>query len=260
MRRGIYLSDAGKAAPEKLKTVIRHPVGREGSAVTTKEIRQRLFALQDTKYRTFQAKLIPTIAPETIIGVRTPELRKLAKELSVRPDIEVFLRELPHELFEENQLHIFIISGMKNFENCLEHTEKFLPFIDNWATCDQLSPKVFKKYKKELLPHIQDWILSGETYKVRFAIGMLMQHFLDEDFDPAYPETVAAIRSDEYYINMMIAWYFATALAKQYDDALPYMEQRHLERWTHNKAIQKSIESYRITPEQKEYLRSLKKA
>ena len=224
----------------------------------TEEIKQRLFVLQDTKYRDFQAKLIPTIAPKTIIGVRTPELRRLAKELSKYPDIETFLQELPHEYFDENQLHAFLISGMKDYENCLIHTERFIPFIDNWATCDQMSPKAFGKHKQELLPHVQDWILSEETYKVRFGIGMLMQHFLDEDFDPVYLKIVASIRSDEYYINMMIAWYFATALAKQFNDTIPYIEQHCLEQWTHNKTIQKSIESNRITPEHKEYLRGLK--
>ena len=222
------------------------------------EIRQQLFAMQDTDYREFQVKLIPTVDPEKVIGVRTPQLRKFAKELSRNPDAERFLEDLPHEYFDENQLHAFLISELKDFDSCILKTERFLPQIDNWATCDQLSPKVFKKHRPELLKYIKRWIGSEHTYIIRFAVGMLMQHFLDEDFDPAYPEMVAAVQSEEYYIRMMVAWYFATALAKQYESVLPYIEERRLEPWTHNKTIQKAIESYRITPEQKEYLRSLK--
>ena len=224
----------------------------------TEEIKQRLFSLQDEPYRDFQVKLIPTIDPKTMIGVRTPALRKLAKELSKDPDITEFLTSLPHEYFDENQLHAFLISEIKDYKKCIAQTEKFLPFINSWATCDQLSPKVFKKHKQELLSHIQTWIKSEETYTVRFGIGMLMQHFLDDDFDPEYLELVAGIRSEEYYVNMMIAWYFATALAKQYDAVLPYLEQKKLAPWTHNKAIQKARESYRVSAEQKEYLKSLK--
>ncbi|MBQ7446397.1 MAG: DNA alkylation repair protein [Eubacterium sp.] len=224
----------------------------------TEEIRRKLFSLQDEPYKTFQVKLIPTIDPETMIGVRTPALRKLAKELSKDPDINEFLQDLPHQYFDENQLHAFLISEIKEYETCMEQTEKFLPFINNWATCDQLSPKVFKKHRQDLLPYIHVWIKSKETYTVRFGIDMLMHHFLDEDFDPAYPELVSKIRSEEYYINMMIAWYFATALAKQYDAVLPYIEQKKLAPWTHNKAIQKARESYRVTQEQKDYLKSLK--
>ena len=230
----------------------------KGRIMITEEIKQRLFSLQDEPYRDFQVKLIPTIDPKTMIGVRTPALRKLAKELSKDPDITEFLTSLPHEYFDENQLHAFLISEIKDYEKCIAQTEKFLPFINNWATCDQLSPKVFKKHKQELLSHIQTWIRSEETYTVRFGIGMLMQHFLDDDFDPEYLELVAGIRSEEYYINMMIAWYFATALAKQYDAVLPYLEQKKLAPWTHNKAIQKARESYRVSAEQKEYLKSLK--
>ncbi len=230
----------------------------KGRIMITEEIKQRLFSLQDEPYRDFQVKLIPTIDPKTMIGVRTPALRKLAKELSKDPDITEFLTSLPHEYFDENQLHAFLISEIKDYEKCIAQTEKFLPFINNWATCDQLSPKVFKKHKQELLSHIQTWIRSEETYTVRFGIGMLMQHFLDDDFDPEYLELVAGIRSEEYYVNMMIAWYFATALAKQYDAVLPYLEQKKLAPWTHNKAIQKARESYRVSAEQKEYLKSLK--
>ena len=224
----------------------------------TEEIRQSLFELQDIKYRDFQAKLIPGKDTETMIGVRTPELRKLAKQMLKREDIGEFLRDLPHRYFDEDQLHAFIVSGIKEYGKCMEELVLFLPFVDNWATCDQMSPGVFKKHKPELLAEIREWLGSEHTYTVRFGIGMLMQHFLDEDFDPAYPELVAGVHSEEYYVNMMIAWYFATALAKQYDAVLPFFEGRRLDPWTHNKTIQKAVESYRISDEQKEYLRSLK--
>ena len=222
------------------------------------DIRKELFAHQDLKYRDFQGGLIPGKTADVMIGVRTPELRKMAKVYVKREDVDEFLKDLPHEYFDEDQLHAFIISELKDYDRCMDEVEKFLPYVDNWATCDQLSPKVFKKHRAELLVRIRKWIASDRTYTVRFGIGMLMQHFLDEDFDPEYPERGAAVRSDEYYINMMIAWYFATALAKQYDAVIPYIENKRLDSWTHNKAIQKSIESYRITPEQKEYLRTLK--
>ena len=224
----------------------------------TEEIRNELFAIQDEKYRDFQAKLIPTVEPETVIGVRTPALRDYAKKLLKREDIKEFLDDLPHKYFDENQLHAFILSGMKDYEKCIDEVIRFLPYVDNWATCDQMSPKVFKKHKQELLTNIREWVGSKETYTIRFGIGMLMEHFLDDDYDLRYPEMVAAVRSEEYYVNMMIAWYFATALAKQYESVLPYIENNRLDVWTHNKAIQKAVESYRITPEQKEYLKSLK--
>ena len=224
----------------------------------TEEIRQSLFELQDIKYRDFQAKLIPGKDTETMIGVRTPELRKLAKQMLKREDIGEFLRDLPHRYFDEDQLHAFIVSGIKEYGKCMEELMRFLPFVDNWATCDQMSPGVFKKHRPELLAEIREWLGSEHTYTVRFGIGMLMQHFLDEDFDPAYPELVAGVHSEEYYVNMMIAWYFATALAKQYDAVLPFIEGRRLDPWTHNKTIRKAVESYRISDEQKEYLRSLK--
>lgn len=222
------------------------------------EIRQRLFELQDVSYRDFQVKLIPTVETESMIGVRTPALRKLAREYGRREDIGEFLQDLPHRYFDENQLHAFIISGIKDFETCIMYVEKFLPYVDNWATCDQMSPTVFKKKRQELLPYIREWMRSDRTYTVRFGIGMLMQHYLDEDFDPSYPEMVAGIKSEEYYISMMIAWYFATALAKQYDTVLPYIEEKRLDSQTHNRAIQKAVESYRITQEQKAYLKTLK--
>ena len=225
-------------------------------------IREELFSLQDKKYREFQAKLIPTVDPETVIGVRTPQLRKLAKRLYKETDpaeLEAFLKELPHKYFDENQLHAFLISEEKDYDRCVAQVNAFLPCIDNWATCDQLSPKVFKKHRGELLSHIREWISSDSTYTIRFGIGMLMQHYLDDNFEPAYPEMVAQVRSEEYYVNMMIAWYFATALAKQYETAVTYIEEQKLDVWAHNKAIQKARESYRITPAQKEYLKTLKR-
>lgn len=226
--------------------------------MTRAEIVERLFALQDLKYRDFNAKLLPTVNPDSIIGVRTPELRRFAKRLVGAGDEAEFLKELPHQYFDENQLHAFIVSEIKDYASCMEELCRFLPFVDNWGTCDQMSPKVFKKYRKDLLPHIQEWISSTETYTVRFGIGMLLEHFLDEDFEPAYPEMVAGIRSEEYYVNMMIAWYFATALAKQYDAVLPFLENNRLAPWTHNKAIQKALESARLSADQKDYLKTLK--
>ncbi len=222
------------------------------------EIRDRLFSLQDAKYRELQIRILPNLEPESIIGVRTPELRQMAKELAVRKETGAFLKDLPHRYFDENQLHAFILSGMKDYTACMEALERFLPYVDNWATCDQMSPKVFRKHRMELLGSIRKWIASDQAYTIRFGIGMLMEHYLDGDFDPAYPEMAAGVRSGEYYVNMMTAWYFATALAKQYDAVIPYIENRRLDPWTHNKAIQKAIESYRITPEQKEYLKTLK--
>lgn len=222
------------------------------------DIRKELYAQQDLGYKALQERTINNIDPDSIIGVRTPALRAYAKELGKREDVSVFLKDVPHKFFDEDQLHAFIISGMKDYDACMNELEKFLPYVNNWATCDQMSPKVFKKHKAELLKHIKVWIKSKETYTIRFGVGMLMEHFLDEDFDPKYPEMVSKLRSEEYYVNMMIAWYYATALAKQYEAVISYIEENRLAVWTHNKAIQKSIESYRITPEQKEYLRSLK--
>ena len=222
------------------------------------EIVKELFLHQDGKYREMQIKITPGRKEEDFIGVRTPELRSYAKQLGKREDVEEFLTALPHTYFEEDQLHAFIISEMKDYERCMEHLNAFLPYVDNWATCDQMSPKIFRKHRKELLVQIRKWMKSKETYTIRFAVGMLMEHFLDEDFDLKYPEMVARIRSEEYYVNMMIAWYFATALAKQYDAVLPFLTEKRLEIWTHNKTIQKAVESYRITDEQKTYLKTLK--
>ena len=222
------------------------------------KIENELFKLKDKKYQEFQAKLIPTRNPNTIIGVRTPELRKYAKDLLKNNEYKEFLKELPHKYFDENQLHAFIISGIKDYDECINYVNQFLPYIDNWATCDQMSPKIFKKNHDILLKEIKNWIKSKETYIIRFGIGMLMQHFLDEDFNPEYLEWVSNIESKEYYVNMMIAWYFATAIAKKYVVTISYIENKKIDVWCHNKTIQKAIESYRITPEQKEYLKSLK--
>ena len=222
------------------------------------ELYRELYDLQDMKYRDMQIRIIPTINPESVIGVRTPELKRMAKDILKAGNEKSFLEELPHKYFEENQLQAFIISGIKDLNECMEKLEKFLPYVDNWATCDQMSPKIFKKHKEELLTHIKKWIKSEKTYTVRFGVGMLMEHFLDDAFEPEYPAMVAEIRSEEYYVNMMIAWYFATALAKQYELVLPYLEDKRLDDWVHNKTVQKSIESYRITDEQKAYLRTLK--
>lgn len=225
----------------------------------TEEIREGLFRLQDPAYRDFQAPLVPGCDEQIFIGVRTPELRRYARDLGRREDIGEFLNDLPHFYFDENQLHAFIVSGIRDFDRCLEETERFLPYIDNWATCDQFSPKVFAKHLPELDACIRRWIRDEHPYTVRFGIGMRMRYFLDEQFQPEYLEEAASIDREEYYIRMMIAWYFATALAKQYDAALPYIVQQRLLFWTHNKTIQKAVESYRITPEQKEVLRSLRR-
>ncbi len=222
-------------------------------------ILNRLFELQDLKYRDFHSRLMPTVSKDLIIGVRTPDLRQLAKELKNTPHASEFLKKLPHQYYEENNLHAFLIEEIKDYDSCIEELNKFLPFVDNWATCDMMRPKIFKKNLPELLEQIKTWLASGETYTVRFGIEMLMLYYLDVHFKPEYPEMISQIRSEEYYIKMMQAWYFATALAKRYDDIVPYIEQNKLDSDTHNKAIQKAIESYRITPEQKAYLRTLKR-
>lgn len=221
-------------------------------------VQGRLFELQDSKYRDFHAKLMPTVSKDRVIGVRTPALRKFAKEFGKTEEAEEFLKQLPHEYYEENNLHGFLIAGMKDFECCIEELDRFLPYVDNWATCDLISPKIFKKHLPEVFERIRVWTASDHTYVVRFGIGMLMSFYLDDAFELQYPEMVSKIRSKEYYVNMMIAWYFATALAKQYEAALPFIEDRRLDKWTHNKAIQKAVESYRVTDEQKAYLKTLK--
>lgn len=222
-----------------------------------KNIQKELFKMQDKKYRDMQIKIIPTINPDEIIGVRTPALRDYAKELS-KENYSSFLNELPHRYFDENQLHAFIISQIKDYDECISLVNDFLPYIDNWATCDQMSPKVFKKHLDGLLKQIKIWIKSKKVYTIRFGISMLMQYFLDDNFKKEYLEMVSNIKSEEYYVNMMRAWFFATALAKQYDSTLPFIEKHKLDLWTHNKTIQKAVESYRISEKQKDYLKSLK--
>lgn len=216
-------------------------------------ILEQLFSLRDEAYRDFQAKLIPNIDAESIIGVRTPALRKLAKEIS--PE---FRQELPHRYFEENQLHAFSLEGLKDFDMTLREVEAFLPLVDNWATCDQMNPKIFRKHREELLEAIRRWIESDHPYIVRFGIRMLMDHFLDDAFDPAYLKMVSTVHHEDYYVRMMAAWYFATALTKQYEAALPYITDYRLEKWIHNKTIQKAVESYRITGEKKEFLKQFR--
>lgn len=222
------------------------------------EITAALFARQDPGFRQFQCALIPTVDPERVIGVRTPTLREIAAAWKKDPQVEAFLEELPHRYYEENNLHGYLIGEIRDYSACISRVERFLPYVDNWATCDLMSPKIFKKHLPELREQIQVWMASSHTYTIRFGIEMLMTFYLDEQFQSEYLEWVAGVRSEEYYVNMMIAWYFATALAKQYDAALPYIQEHRLEPWTHNKAIQKAIESYRITDEQKAHLRGLK--
>ena len=221
-----------------------------------KEIESRLFELQDEKYRDFSAKLIPTLEKEKFIGVRTPELRRLAKEFAKDERIGEFLSDLPHKYQEENALHGFIIALEKSFDKAISEIERFLPYIDNWSVCDTTAPKVFAKNKPALLPYIEKWIASGETYTVRYGIGLLMGLFLDDDFSPEQMELVISVKSEEYYVRMMQAWYMATALAKQYDSAFEVIKEKRLEKWTHNKSIQKAVESYRITDEQKAVLKT----
>lgn len=222
------------------------------------EVRQRLFALQDPNYKAFHCKLIPTVEPDTVIGVRTPELRKFAREFSGKPESADYLKLLPHQYYDENNLHGFLIERMKDYDAAIAAVEDFLPYIDNWATCDLVSPKVFRKHLPELYQRIRAWLQSDHTYTVRFGIGMLMSFYLDNGFQPEYLKLVSDVRSQEYYVNMMMAWYFATALAKQNAAALPYLQGRYLDKWTHNKAIQKALESSRIPAGQKTYLRTLK--
>lgn len=221
-------------------------------------IRDRLFDLQDKEYGIFQANLTPGIDKEKFIGVRVPLVRKLANEIYKEGGYEEFLSMLPHKYYDEDMLHGLILSEEKDFAKCIKGVEAFLPYVDNWAVCDIMSPKCFKKNKKLLLEYIEEWIKSDHVYTCRFAMGMLLKHYLDDDFKIDYLDMVSSVRSNEYYINMMIAWYFATALAKQWESTVPYLTERKLDRWTHNKTIQKARESYRITSEQKEYLKQLK--
>jgi len=222
-------------------------------------IRNDILSMQDEQYRDFQSRLIPTVDPANVVGVRTPDLRRYARDISKEEDLSEFLNDVPHDLFEEDQLHAFIISDIRDFRTCLWRVDSFLPFVNNWATCDQMSPPSFKKNRAELLTHIDIWLESDSTYTVRFAVKMLMDHFLDDDYDISFPEKVAAVRSDEYYVKMMAAWYFATALAKQYDDAEKFLRDGKLDIWTHNMTIRKATESRRISDQQKAHLRTLKR-
>lgn len=224
----------------------------------TECIRARLFALQDEGYRAFHSRLMPTVPPETVIGVRVPALRRLAKRLAGTPQAEAFLQELPHIYYEENNLHAFLLESIRDYDAALAATEKFLSYIDNWATCDSFCPKVFAKHKEELLPVLRRWMTSDHPYTVRYGMEMLMRYYLDEDFRPEHLAWAAAVHSGEYYINMMRAWYFATALAKQPEAALPWLTERRLDVWTHNKTIQKAVESSRIPAETKAFLRTLR--
>ncbi len=219
----------------------------------------RLLSLRDEAYRQFHCRLIPDVDPARVIGVRTPQLRAQARELERTGEAEAFLRQLPHQSYEENNLHGILISRIRSFDVCLTAVDEFLPHVDNWATCDMLSPSALARQPQQLLEAVDRWLHSGEPYTVRFGIGRLMTHFLDEQFSPAYPEMVAAVQSDKYYVNMMRAWYFATALAKQYEAVLPYFAEQRLDSWTHNKAIQKAVESFRVAPEHKQALRALRR-
>ena len=222
------------------------------------KIKNDLLLIQDKTYKDFHSKLMPTINSDSIIGIRVPVLRDYAKKLFKENSIESlnpFLKNLPHEFYEENNIHAFIIEKINNFDECIFYLEDFLPYIDNWATCDMLNPKIFKNNCEKLLEKIYQWINSDSVYTVRFAIGMLMRYFLDEKFETKYLDLVASINSEEYYINMMRAWFFATALAKQYEQTFPYIKNYSLDKWTHNKTIQKAKESFRVTKVQKEELK-----
>lgn len=222
------------------------------------KVQQDLFAMQDLEYRDFHAKLMPTVEKESVIGVRVPVLRTYAKKFGKTEEVKQFLKILPHQYYEENNLHGLLIEQIKDYELCIEELERFLPHIDNWATCDLLAVRTVKNHLNSYIKKIDRWLESEYIYTIRFGINMLMRYYLEEEFKLEYPGKVAAIRSEEYYVNMARAWYFATALAKKYDQVLPFLEEQKMDVWTHNKTIQKAIESYRITPEQKEYLRTLK--
>ena len=233
----------------------------EKSCNIIEEIKDYLLKNQDLQYKQFHSSLMPTINSEVVIGIKVPILRNYTKELLKKYDIQSFVpffKDLPHQYYEENNIHAFLIEKINNYDECLFQLEQFLPYIDNWATCDMLNPKVFSKNKDKLLKKINEWIKSSHTYTIRFGIGMLMRYFLDKDFNSSYLELVYSIKSEEYYVNMMKAWFFATALAKQYDETLPIIQNKKLDIWTHNKAIQKAIESFRVPAEHKQYLKTLK--
>ena len=222
------------------------------------KLQTALFDMQDITYRDFHSRLIPNIEKDRVIGIRTPILRKFAKEYAKTDDAQKFIRELPHYYYEENNLHMMIITGIKDYDTCVIEIERFLPYIDNWATCDLPVPKCFYKNKEKLLDNVISWIKSDDTYIIRYGIETLMSIYLDDAFESSYPRLVSEVISDEYYVNMMIAWYFATALAKQWEAVIPYIEEKRLPEWVHKKTIQKAVESYRITDEQKKYLRALR--
>ena len=222
-------------------------------------LQKELFALQDLKYKDFHQKLMPTVNPDKVIGIRTPALRKFAKDFGKREEAKEFIKKLPHKYYEEDNLHAFLLEEIKDYDHLIQELNNFLPFVDNWATCDMMRPKILKNHKAELLIDIKKWLSSNNTYTIRFAVNCLMLYYLEEDFKSEYSEWVKNIESEEYYINMVRAWYFATALAKQYDEAVKILESNTLDKWTHNKTIQKAVESYRITKEQKEYLKTLKR-
>lgn len=230
---------------------------KKGNTLTP--LQTQLFSMRDEEYAAFQVKLTPGIEAGQVIGVRIPILRKFAKEYAKKEEAKEFLIQLPHTYYDENLLHGMLLEQIRDYPEALQKVDAFLPYVDNWAVCDTMNPKVFGKHKKEFLPQIKRWAKSKETYTIRFAVKMLMTLYLDEDFDPAYLKIPAAIKQDDYYVNMVIAWYYATALAKQWTDTIPYLEEGKLRPWIHNKTIQKAIESYRITKEQKDYLRTLKK-
>lgn len=228
------------------------------SSKESSQIKVKLFALQDLSYKEFHTKLIPNVNRDKVLGVRTPALRKLSKELWGTKEAVVFLKDLPHKYYEEDNLHGFLIEKINDYEEIIQALDEFLPYVDNWATCDMMSPKLFKKHLHKLLEQIKQWMASNHTYTIRFGIKMLMSYYLDEHFSTEYLDMVSAVQSEEYYVKMMVAWYFATALAKQYKATLPYIEEKTLKPWIHNKIIQKAVESHRITNEQKEYLKTLK--
>ncbi len=222
------------------------------------KLQAALFDMQDITYRDFHSRLIPNIEKDRVIGIRTPILRKFAKEYAKTDDAQKFIRELPHYYYEENNLHMMIITGIKDYDTCVIEIERFLPYIDNWATCDLPVPQCFYKNKEKLIDNVISWIKSDDTYTIRYGIETLMSIYLDDAFEISYPRLVSEVISDEYYVNMMIAWYFATALAKQWEAVIPYIEEKRLPEWVHKKTIQKAVESYRITDEQKKYLRALR--